>query len=760
MEGGRMYTVDLYLRVRLACHVDGLSQREAASRFGIARETVRKMLRHSEPPGYRRRQPPKRPKLAPFTDIIDRILEEDRTVHRKQHHTAKRIFERLRDEHGFTGKETIVKDYVRERRLRRREMFVPLSHPPGHAQADFGEADAIIAGVKYRAHFFVMTLPHSDACFVAAYPAAATEAWLDGHNRAFVFFGGVPQSILYDNDKCLVSRILSDGTRQRTRAFSGLQSHYLFEDRYGRPGKGNDKGNVEGVVGYARRNFMTPLPRFASWDAFNGHLEEQCRNRQGNVLRGHRESIGERFVRDREALKRPLPAPFDACDKQGTRVNSLSLVRYRTNDYSVPVAYGHQEVWIRGYVHEVVIGCGAGIIARHPRSYDREDMVFDPIHYLALLEHKIGALDQAAPLAGWELPDAFPTLRRLLEARMGKAGKREYVQVLRLVETFDLEVLHGAVKDALRLGAIGYDAVKHLVLCRIERRPAQTRPGYLSLPASGQRGDHGRRQLYELVGWRRVMTDTPQVLLAHHLKTLKLPTFLREYDKLARQCATEGADHVRYLVRLTELELIDRERRMVERRIRQARFPAVKSLDSFDFKAIASLNKMLVLELARCEYVERRENIIALGNSGTGKTHIALGLGLAACQKGLSVGFLTAAALVHELMEARDEKRLLRLQKQLAKYHLLIIDELGFVPLSKTGAELLFEVFSQRYERGSILVTSNLPFDEWTEIFGSERLTGALLDRLTHHVHILEMNGESYRLNQSQKRRKSPKIPA
>ena len=166
------------------------------------------------------------------------------------------------------------------------------------------------------------------------------------------------------------------------------------------------------------------------------------------------------------------------------------------------------------------------------------------------------------------------------------------------------------------------------------------------------------------------MTDTPQVLLAHHLKTLKLPTFLREYDKLARQCATEGADHVRYLVRLTELELIDRERRMVERRIRQARFPAVKSLDSFDFKAIASLNKMLVLELARCEYVERRENIIALGNSGTGKTHIALGLGLAACQKGLSVGFLTAAALVHELMEARDEKRLLRLQKQLAKYHL------------------------------------------------------------------------------------------
>jgi len=466
-----MYTVELYLRVRLACHVEGLSEREAARRFGLARETVRKMLRHSEPPGYRRRQPPKRPKLDPFTGIIDGILEEDRTVHRKQRHTAKRIFERLRDEHGFTGKQTIVKDYVRERRHRLREMFVPLVHPPGHAQADFGEADSIIAGVERRMHFFVMTFPHSDACFVAAYPAATAEAWLDGHNRAFAFFGGVPQSILYDNDKCLVARILPDGTRQRTRSFSGLLSHYLFTDRYGRPGKGNDKGNVEGVVGLARRNYMTPRPRFASFDAFNADLEERCRERQSDVLRGHRESIGERLERDREALSALPPAPFDACDKQATRVSSLSLVRYRTNDYSVPVAYGHQEVWIRGYVHEVVIGCGAEIIARHPRSYEREDMVFDPIHYLPLLEQKIGALDQAAPLAGWDLPEAFATLRRLMEARMGKAGKREYVQVLRLLESFDLRELHGAVREALRLGAIGYDAVKHLLLCRIERRP-------------------------------------------------------------------------------------------------------------------------------------------------------------------------------------------------------------------------------------------------------------------------------------------------
>lgn len=245
------------------------------------------------------------------------------------------------------------------------------------------------------------------------------------------------------------------------------------------------------------------------------------------------------------------------------------------------------------------------------------------------------------------------------------------------------------------------------------------------------------------------MSDTPQLLLGHHLKKLRLPTFLSEYDKLARQCAANNETHVQYLLRLSELELIERHRRMIERRIKAAKFTAVKSLDSFDFKAIPSLNKALVMELARSEYADRRENIIALGPSGTGKTHIALGLGLAACQKGLKVRFITAAALVHELIEARDDKRLLRFQKQLINQNLLIIDELGFVPLSKTGAELLFELISQRYERGSIIITSNLPFDEWTQTFGTERLTGALLDRLTHHVHILEMNGDSYRLKQS-----------
>jgi DNA replication protein DnaC len=236
------------------------------------------------------------------------------------------------------------------------------------------------------------------------------------------------------------------------------------------------------------------------------------------------------------------------------------------------------------------------------------------------------------------------------------------------------------------------------------------------------------------------MTETPKLLLEHRLKSLRLLTILQEYGKLARQSAADGLDHVQFLARLIELEMIDRERRMIERRNKAAKFLAVKSLD---FNAIPALNNIQVLELARCEWVERRENVIALRPSGTGKTHIALGLGLSACQEGLSVGFVTAAALVHARTEARDKRRLLRLQKQIVSHKFLIIDELGFVPLSQTGAEMLFELISQRYERDATLITSNLPFDEWTETFGSERLNDALLVRLTHDVNILEMNGES-----------------
>ena len=463
--------MEIYGRVRRAVRVEGRSQRAVAREFGLSRETVRKMPQFAVPPGYQRQQPIRRPKLGPWLGVIDAILEDDKQRPAKQRHTAKRIFERLREEHGFTGGYTIVKDYVRSVELHSREVFIPLTHAPGEAQADFGEALVVIAGVEQKAHYLAMDLPHSDDCFVMAFPAETTEAFLEGHVRAFAYFGAVPTRILYDNTKIAVARILGGEERQRTRSFSELQSYYLFADKFGRPAKGNDKGKVEGLVGYARRNFMVPIPRVSSWEELNTRLEAESQKRRLRRLRGHTEAIGDRFKRDHAAML-PLPAaPYEACEKIAGRVSSLSLVRYRSNDYSVPTQYGHRQVWVKGYVHQVVIACGSEVIARHERSYEREVVVFDPLHYLALLEQKTRALDQAAPLAGWLLPGCFAQLRRLLEARLKKHGSREYAQVLRLIETFALAEVTQAIEDALLLGTISFDAVRHLLLCRIERRP-------------------------------------------------------------------------------------------------------------------------------------------------------------------------------------------------------------------------------------------------------------------------------------------------
>ena len=474
----RMFTVEMYAAVRRAVSVEGISQREAARRFGLSRTTVAKMLEFSVPPGYNRQKPVARPRLDPYLGAINQMLLEDKGRPPKQRHTAQRIFERLQQEHGYTGCATSVRDDVRAQKQSQQEMFVPLSHPPGDAQVDFGEADVMMGGVLKRVHYFALSLPYSDDTFVMAFPGETSEAFCEGHNHAFAHFGGVPRHIVYDNSKIAVARLFRDARRpgvqrQTTRIFRELQSHYLFEDRFARPRRGNDKGKVEGIVGYARRHFFVPLPRVRSFDEINAGLLERCQERRGRVLRGHKESIATRFERDREAFL-PLPScPYEACETVATRVTSLSLVRYRGNDYSVPTRYGHRDVVVKGTVHQVVIGCGSEVIARHARSYEKEDFIFTPLHYLALLEHKANALDQAAPLQGWQLPPEFPQLRRLLEARLGKNGKREYIQILRLMEHFPVEVVQRAAQEALRLQAISFDALKHLVLCSIEQRPAR-----------------------------------------------------------------------------------------------------------------------------------------------------------------------------------------------------------------------------------------------------------------------------------------------
>ena len=468
-----MYGLDNYAAVRRFVFVEGHSEREAARVFGLARKTISKMCRFSAPPGYVRTKPVERPTLGPFLGVIEAILAADTQAPPKQRHTAKRIFERLKAEHGYGGGYTTVKDYIHEQKLSARETFVPLAHPPGHGQVDFGEAIGVIGGVRQKMHVFYMDLPHSDAPFMKAYPAETTEAFLDGHVSAFRFFGKVPLSILYDNLKLAVAKICGDGRRDRTRAFTALLSHYLFADRFGRPGKGNDKGKVENLVKIGRRQFLTPVPIAESYDALNAKLAADSRARQAECSGRNGETIAVRLQADLAAFRELPPAPFEPCEIRTARVSSTSLVRYRGNDYSVPTTYGFREVVVKGFVEEVVILAGSEQIARHQRSYGHAELVFDPLHYLALIEQKPGALDQAAPLQHWDLPEQFAHLRRLLEARMGRKGKREYIQVLRLMELFARDVVAAAITDAIRIGAIGFDAVKQLTLAKVERRAPQ-----------------------------------------------------------------------------------------------------------------------------------------------------------------------------------------------------------------------------------------------------------------------------------------------
>lgn len=480
-----MYTVELYAKVRRSVLIDGLSQREAALHFGVSRNTISKMLKHSLPQGYQRKRPPVSPKLGPYTAFIDQILESDRQVLKKQRHTAQRIFERLRDEHDFPGGYTIVREYVARQQQRSQEVFLKLHHPPGHGQADFGETDILLNGTKTRIHYFCLSLPYSDAMFVKAYPSETTEAWLDGHVAAFQHFGVVPMSMLYDNSKRLVASIdRRTKARTLTQAFSRLQSHYLFDTRFGRPARGNDKGKVEGLVGYARRNFMVPMPRVASLEELNVKLITAIHRRDQRVLRGNNQTIAVRLQQD-QANSLDLPVvPFEACEEVSTRVSSQSLVRYRNNDYSVPTEYAYQTVRVKGYVDRVVIAVAAVTIATHIRCYGRAQFIYNPLHFLKLLESKPRALDQAAALKDWQLPDEFERLRQRLEARLGNAGRREYIQVLRLLEDFGEEEVAVAVAESLRLCTISYDAVKHLVLATHERckPPALDMEAYPHLP--------------------------------------------------------------------------------------------------------------------------------------------------------------------------------------------------------------------------------------------------------------------------------------
>lgn len=467
--------------VRRRILVEGQSKRSVKALYGLHWSTLSKILAEPEPPGYRLSRPRSRPTLEPFVAVFEEILRRDREAPPKQRHTTQRIIRRLRDEHGYTGGDTTVKNFVRECRRREQEVFVPLAHPPGEAQADFGHAEVVVDGRRTKAALFVMTLPFSDAFFCRLYPRECTETFLDGHRRAFEFFGGVPKRISYDNARTAVTRIIGRRERELTREFLRLKAHYLFQEHFCLVRRPNEKGHVENTVGYARRNFLVPVPTVPDLETLNADLERLCREDLRRRPEGHEGSKAERLDKERPSLL-PLPGrAFEARRIAHPRANSLSLVRFDGNDYSVPVSAAHRVVTVVAGAERVKLVADGRVVAEHRREWDRRKVAFEPVHYLALLERKPGAFDFARPLADWRLPEPLAVLRRRLEAETPDGeGTREFVKVLRLLESAPLEELAAAVEKALSFGAADADAVrlvlehrreKPVTLFRLDGRP-------------------------------------------------------------------------------------------------------------------------------------------------------------------------------------------------------------------------------------------------------------------------------------------------
>jgi transposase len=467
-----VYTdMENWAEIRRRVLVDGQSKRSVCREFDIHWDTLKKILDHPEPPGYRRTAPRPRPKLDPFLPVVRQILEDDKKAPKKQRHTARRVFERLRDEHGYTGGLTVVKEAVAAWRLRSSEVFVPLAHRPGEAQVDFGTAEVTLDGQTATVALFVMTLPYSDATFVCAFPRECTEAFLEGHVRAFAFFGGVPRRISYDNSRLAVARITGSRDRKVTDAFLRIKSHHLFESRFCLVRRPNEKGHVETLIGFARRSFLVPVPVVNGGLApLNAHLEQRCRDDLARRLWGKPAAKADLLDGERSSFL-PLPGEaFVAARVEPRCVDSLSLVSFDANQYSVPTAFAHHPVTVVASVDTVRVVAGDRVAATHRRCWGREQVSYDPVHYLAVLERKPGALDFAAPLEGWELPVCFGVLRRRLEAEFGGPGTRQYIKVLRLLEQVDPGELTRAVERALELGAADADAVR-LILEHSRERP-------------------------------------------------------------------------------------------------------------------------------------------------------------------------------------------------------------------------------------------------------------------------------------------------
>jgi transposase len=472
-----MLTVDDYGTIRRA-HRDGMSIREIARAFGHSRRKVREALAEAQPKPYTRTGPPPAPVLGPFHAAIAAILAEDESAPPKQRHTAMQVFRRLRAEHGYPGGYDQVRRYVGRHRRERRETFIPLAHDPGQRlEADFGHVHVDLPEGRRQVPVLITAWSYSNYPFALALPTERTEAVLAGMVEAFAFFGCVPHEVWWDNPRTVVHTIFQGRQRRPAERYAALASHYAFDPLFCMPARGNEKPYAETRVRVLQRQWSTPVPRAAHLGTLNAYLRERCAEEAGRTAAGHEESIGQRFQRDRAAALALPRRPFDACVAQAGCVDKYQTVRFDRNRYSVPRACAYRGVTVKGYVDRVEVVAGGQVVARHARSYGRNEQVLDPLHYLASLQRRPAAIDHAPVLRNWQLPEPFARLRQALEARHGAGpGARQYVRVLPLLAEHPLEQVQRAVEGALRDGEARAECVHAAVLRQAEAARART-PG-------------------------------------------------------------------------------------------------------------------------------------------------------------------------------------------------------------------------------------------------------------------------------------------
>src|SRR6266702_359360 len=446
-----MLTVDDYAKIRVARR-DKMSIREIARTFGHSRRKVREILANPQPKSYTRSKPRAAPVLGSLHAVIDRILRDDEDAPPKQRHTAMQLFRRLCEDYAYQGGYAQVRRYVRAHRLDHRETFIPLHHEPGQRlECDFGHIHVDFPDGRRLVPVMVAAWAYSNYSFAQAMPTERTEAILVGMVTAFESFGHVPREVWWDNPKTVVSQIFKGRARRPNAYYAALASHYVFEACYCMPARGNEKPYAETRVRVLQQQWATPVPRCADLDALNAYLRQRCALEPQRTVAGYTESIGERFAHD-QAKALPLPAHrFDACVTQAAQVDKYQTARFDRNRYSVPRTCAFRSVTVKGYLERVEVVERGQVVARHARSYGRDEQVLDPLHYLATLERRPAALDHAPVLRDWRLPESFTRLRQALERRHGShAGARHYVRVLQLLAEQPLESVQAAVETCLR----------------------------------------------------------------------------------------------------------------------------------------------------------------------------------------------------------------------------------------------------------------------------------------------------------------------